>query len=335
MLLISKQKNKKGVAMDKLIEGKKVFDAEIEALIKTRDVLDDVFVKILDLVANCQGKVIVTGMGKPGHVAIKIAATFASLGTPSFCLHPAEAMHGDLGMISENDIVIAISYSGESDEIVKILPNIKIIGATLVAITGNKNSTLAQASDIAQILPTFKEACHLGLAPTASTTAALCYGDALAVTASGIYGFKNTDFGKLHPAGALGKKLILKVRDLMAKDAMIPMVECGTPLISAIKEISNKGLGIVCVVNNNDEIQGIITDGDLRRILEKKVDIYSVNIDEVMTREPYIIDDKMFAVDALLFIKSHNINALPIINEKNRLIGVITWQMISKSGIVV
>ena len=197
--------------MDKLAEGRRVFDIEIQALEKTRDALDNTFVKILDLVTKCTGKVIITGMGKPGHIAAKLAATFASLGTPSFSLHPGEAMHGDLGMICDNDIVIVISYSGESDEIVKILPNIKMIGSILVGITGNANSTLAHASDIVQVLPKFEEACYLGLAPTSSTTVALCYGDALAIVASGIYGFRDVDFGRYHPAGALGKKLILKV----------------------------------------------------------------------------------------------------------------------------
>ena len=203
--------------MDKLAEARRVFDIEIGALEKTKEVLNDTFVQILDLITNCTGKVIVTGMGKPGHIGTKIAATFASLGTPSFFLHPGEAMHGDLGMISANDVVVAISYSGESDEIVHILPNIKMIGATLVGITGNEKSSLAEASDIVQVLPKFNEACYLGLAPTSSTTTVLCYGDALAVVASGIYGFKDVDFGKFHPAGSLGKKLILKVNDLMTK----------------------------------------------------------------------------------------------------------------------
>ena len=189
--------------MDKLAEARRVFDIEIGALEKTKEVLNDTFVQILDLITNCTGKVIVTGMGKPGHIGTKIAATFASLGTPSFFLHPGEAMHGDLGMISANDVVVAISYSGESDEIVHILPNIKMIGATLVGITGNEKSSLAEASDIVQVLPKFNEACYLGLAPTSSTTTVLCYGDALAVVASGIYGFKDVDFGKFHPAGSL------------------------------------------------------------------------------------------------------------------------------------
>ena len=195
--------------MDRLTEGKRVFDIEIAALEKTRDALNDTFLQILDLITNCEGKVIITGMGKPGHIAAKLAATFASLGTPSFRLHPAEGMHGDLGMVSANDVVIAISFSGESDEIVRILPNIKIIGAKLVGLTGNPNSTLAKASDIVQVLPKFEEACYLGLAPTSSTTAALCYGDSLAVVASGVYGFKDSNYAIFHPAGSLGKKLIL------------------------------------------------------------------------------------------------------------------------------
>ena len=247
--------------MDKLTEAHRVFDIEINALGKTRDTLDETFVQILDLITGCKGKVIITGMGKPGHIGSKIAATFASLGTPSFFLHPGEAMHGDLGMISSNDVVIAISYSGESDEIVRILPNIKMIGATLVGITGNAKSTLAQAADVVQVLPEFKEACYLGLAPTSSTTSVLCYGDALAVVASGIYGFKDADFGKFHPAGSLGKKLILKVDDLMAKDDKNAKIHINVSLKDAIVELSKKGLGLVAVVDDEDNLLGVITDG--------------------------------------------------------------------------
>lgn len=320
--------------MDKLAEGKRVFDIEIDALKKTRDALDNTFVEILDLITVCQGKVIITGMGKPGHIAAKLAATFASLGTPAFHLHPAEAMHGDLGMVSNNDVVIAISFSGESDEIIKILPNIKMIGATLVGITGNPNSTLAQASDIVQVLPKFEEACYLGLAPTSSTTSVLCYGDALAVVASGIYGFKDADFGKFHPAGALGKKLILKVKDLMVSGDDIPCVNLGTLLMDAIPVMSKKGLGIVSVVDDNNILKGIICDGDLRRIIEKKIDIYSVAVEDVMIANPKTFGDDRLAVDALHFIKSKSINNLPIVDKDGKLIGTITWQQIVKAGIV-
>lgn len=321
--------------MDKLAEARRVFDIEINALKKTRDALDDTFINILDLIIGCDGKVIITGMGKPGHIAKKMAATFSSLGTPSFFLHPAEAMHGDLGMVSDCDLVIAISYSGESDEIVRILPNIRMIGATLVGITSNVESTLAHTADIVQILPEFEEACYLGLAPTSSTTVELCYGDALAVVASEIYGFQDSDFGKFHPAGALGKKLILKVDDLMAHGNEIPRVLTGTRLMNAISEMSKKGLGIVSVVGNNNILLGIITDGDLRRIIEQHIDIYEVTVDEVMVNSPKTTVKTKLAVDALRYIKQQSINNLPVVDSNGKLEGTITWQQIVKAGIVV
>ena len=319
--------------MDKLAEGRRVFDIEIDVLKKTRDALDETFVKILDLVTSCKGKVIITGMGKPGHIAAKLAATFASLGTPSFCLHPGEAMHGDLGMISENDVVIAISYSGESDEIVKILPNIKMIGATLIGITGNTNSTLAHTSDIVQILPKFREACYLGLAPTSSTTSVLCYGDALAVVASGVYGFKDADFGKFHPAGALGKKLILKVDDLMANGTNNAKVHVNVTLKDAIVELSKKGLGVVSIVDDKDTLLGVITDGDLRRQLEKEADIYSLKVENVMTKTPITIQTGKLAVEALNILKRKNISCMPVIAD-SKIIGTIRLQDIVGVGIV-
>lgn len=321
--------------MDILTEGKRVFDVEIEALEKTKDALDDTFVSILDVVQTCSGKVIFTGMGKPGHIATKLAATFASLGTPSFYLHPGEAMHGDLGMVSEDDVVIAISYSGESDEIIRILPNIRMIGATIVGITGNATSTLAKCSDILQVLPEFDEACALGLAPTSSTTAVLCYGDALAVVASENAGFTESDFGKFHPAGALGKKLVLKVSDLMAKGDEIPYVYEDTLLIDAISVMSEKGLGVVSVVNEDRTLQGIITDGDLRRIIEKRIDLYSVKVLDVMVKNPKRYKPDKLAVDALRYIKENEINNLPIVDENDVLCGTITWQMIIRAGIVI
>lgn len=319
--------------MDKLAEGRRVFDIEIDVLKKTRDALDETFIKILDLVTSCKGKVIITGMGKSGHIAAKLAATFASLGTPSFCLHPGEAMHGDLGMISENDVVIAISYSGESDEIVKILPNIKMIGATLIGITGNANSTLAHTSDIVQILPKFREACYLGLAPTSSTTSVLCYGDALAVVASGVYGFKDADFGKFHPAGALGKKLILKVDDLMANGTNNAKVHVNVTLKDAIVELSKKGLGVVSIVDDKDTLLGVITDGDLRRQLEKEADIYSLKVENVMTKTPITIQTGKLAVEALNILKRKNISCMPVIAD-SKIIGTIRLQDIVGVGIV-
>lgn len=320
--------------MDKLLEAKKIFDIEITALEKTRDSLDNTFLQILDLVVNCKGKVIVTGMGKPGHIAGKIAATFSSLGTPSFKLHPAEAMHGDLGMISGNDVVVAISFSGESDEIVRILPNIKIIGAALVGITGNPNSTLAKASDIVQVLPPIKEACYLGLAPTSSTTAVLCYGDALAVVASEIYGFKDADFGKFHPAGALGKKLFMTVKDVMINAEDTAVVGKGSSLSEAIVAMSKRGLSIVTEVENR-KINGILTDGDLRRLLENNADIYSLQFDQVMTRNPVVINEHVMAVDALKILKNRRFTSMPVISDDNTYVGIVTLHSIIKEGIVV
>lgn len=319
--------------MDKLREGKRVFDIEIDALKRTRDALDTTFVEILDMITECKGKVIITGMGKPGHIATKLAATFASLGTPSFYLHPGEAMHGDLGMISAGDVVIAVSYSGESDEIVRILPNIKVIGATLIGITGNSHSSLAQASDIVQVLPGFQEACYLGLAPTSSTTSVLCYGDALAVVASEVYGFKDVDFGKYHPAGALGKKLILKVDDLMAEGECNAKVYINVPLKDAVIELSKKGLGAVSIVDSSDNLCGVITDGDLRRQLEKGVDVYSLKVEAVMTLNPITINSGRLAIDALNIMKEKNVSCLPVVNRQ-KAIGTIRIQDIIGIGII-
>ena len=319
--------------MDVLSEAKRVFDIEIEALEKTRDALDKTFADILDLLVNCKGKVIITGMGKPGHIATKLAATFSSLGTPSFCLHPGEAMHGDLGMIDKNDVVIAMSYSGESEEIVRIIPNIKLIGAKLVGLTGNKNSTLAHEADIVQVFPPFKEACYLGLAPTSSTTAELCYGDALAVVASAVYGFKDTDFAAFHPAGSLGKKLIVKVEDIMSSGNKNATVNVNASLTDAIIEISKKGLGAVAVVDDNGDIAGIITDGDLRRQLQKNVDIYSKSVKDVMNISPKTISGERLAVKALNIMKENNISCL-IVEKDKKAVGIIRLQDIVGVGIV-
>jgi len=319
--------------MDKLVEARRVFDIEIEAMEKMRDALDETFIKVLDLVTNCKGKVVVTGMGKPGHIGTKMAATFASLGTPSFFLHPGEAMHGDLGMIGKDDVVIAMSYSGESDEIVKILPNIKMIGATLVGLTGNANSTLAKASDVAQILPPFKEACYLGLAPTSSTTVELAYGDALAVVASGIYGFKDADFGKFHPAGSLGKKLVLKVSDIMSKAEKNATVMEKSTLKDAIVELSKKGLGIVNVIDDKDQLVGVITDGDLRRQLEKGVNVYGLDVEEVMTKTPTTVEADSMAIVAMKVMKEKNISCMPVM-ENGKVVGTIRLQDIIGVGIV-
>ena len=319
--------------MDRLSEARHVFDVEIEALKKTRDNLDETYLEILDVITNCDGKVIITGMGKPGHIAAKVAATFASLGTPSFRLHPAEAMHGDLGMVSANDVVIAISFSGESEEIISIIPSIKMIGAKLVGLTGNAESTLAKASDIVQVLPKFEEACHLGLAPTSSTTAALCYGDSLAVVASEIYGFKDADFGKFHPAGSLGKRLIARVDDLMKSGDNNAIILQSDSLKNAIIELSKKGLGIVTVTNEREELMGVITDGDLRRKLEQEINIYELNVEDIMTKKPKSIESGRLAIDALEIMKKSGVSCMPVIRD-NKVVGIIRIHDIVNYGIV-
>ena len=319
--------------MDRLYEAKQVFNKEIIALKKTRDSLDDVYLKILDIIIECKGRVIITGVGKPGHIAAKIASTFSSLGTPSFCVHPAEALHGDLGMVTSEDVVIVISFSGESDEIIRILPSIKMIGAKLIGITGNHNSTLASAADVVQVLPAFAEACHLGIAPTSSTTVELCYGDSLAVVVSKIHGFNESDFGKYHPGGSLGKKLVLKVEDLMSTGEKNACVDSKASLKDAIIELSKKGLGAVSVLDQNDRLIGIITDGDLRRQLEKGANIYSLMAGDVMSIHPVTIEKNCLAVDALRVLKEKNISCL-IVTDGNNPIGMIRIQDIIGVGIV-
>jgi arabinose-5-phosphate isomerase len=313
---------------------KRVFDIEIGGLLKTKDVLNDTFCEILKTIIDCTGKLVITGMGKPGHIATKLAATFSSLGTPSFFLHPAEAMHGDLGMVSKEDVILAISYSGESDEIVKILPNIKMIGCTIIGITANKKSTLAKFSDILQILPPFEEACSLHLAPTTSTTAELVYGDALAVVISEINGFTKIDFGTFHPAGALGKKLILKVSDLMVKGDDNAIISPDVELKEAIIVMSKKGLGFLTVVDGEHRLLGVVSDGDLRRALEKHQDIYKLRVREIMTVSPKVTSGDELAVNALKFMNDKRITSMPVVNHENTVVGTIRIHEIINAGIV-
>lgn len=319
--------------MNILGEAKRVFDSEIDAITKVRDSLGEEFEKVCEVIYNCQGKLIITGMGKSGHIARKMAATFASLGTSSFFLHPAEALHGDLGMIEKNDIIIAISYSGESQEITNILSNIKIIGAKIISITGNGESTLAVNSDYILKFPKFEEACALNLAPTSSTTCALVLGDALAVVVSEMKNFKKNNFALFHPAGSLGKKLLIKVSDIMFEGEKNAIINSGATLQSAIVEMCKKELSLVNVVDEDNKLAGILTDGDLRRLLQKGVDIYSLNIDDVMTKSPKFIKDNLMAVDALKIMNEKNITAMPVINDEDKVVGTIRIQEILNEGI--
>jgi arabinose-5-phosphate isomerase len=313
--------------IDILAESKYVFETEVNAINLVKDALDESFVRIVKLISNCTGKVIVTGMGKPGHVSRKIAATMSSLGTSSFFLHPAEALHGDLGMISANDIVIAISYSGESEEITRILPNIKIIGATLIGISGNQDSSLVKYSDYYFVFPKFKEA-------TSSTTVEMVFGDALAVCLSKLYGFHERNYALYHPAGSLGKKLLVKVNDIMHVGDKNAVVKAGTKLKDAIIEMSTKAIGIINIVNQNKELIGVFTDGDLRRIFTREVNVYDLSVDDVMVKTPLYLNYDVLAVDALKMMKDNNISALPIIRGKE-LIGTVRVNDILGVGIFV
>lgn len=315
-------------------EGVRVFETEIAAMEKMKASLGYTFVRIANEIFSCKGKLIVTGMGKPGHIAKKLAATFSSLGTPSFFLHPADAMHGDLGMVSEDDLVLALSYSGESDEIIKILPSIKFIGAKIIAISGNPNSTLVKHSNIAQILPVFDEACHLHLAPTSSTTVVLAYGDALAVTVSEMQGFKKENFGLLHPAGSLGKKLLFKVKDLMAGGDANPVVNQNDSIKSAIFIISRKKQGMVSVIDDDGKLVGLITDGDVRRLLENEVPLSNKKACDCMTKNPFALKENTMAVEALGMFKVRDMKCAPVVDESNFVTGGITVSMIVNAGIV-
>lgn len=313
---------------------KKIFDEEINVLTDIRNSLDDTFSSIEEKIISCEGKVVLCGMGKSGHIARKIAATLSSLGTSSFFLHPAEAVHGDLGMVSDKDIVILISHSGETMEILQLLPSLKVIGAELIAITGNRNSSLAKECSLCQILEVKREACFLNLAPTSSTTSVLVYGDALAAVTSLETGFGESDFGVLHPAGTLGKRVLTKVSDVMATKDKVPLIESGVRITDAIMEMSKKELGVVAVVDSERKLLGILTDGDLRRAIEHRVDLYNDVIDTIMTKNPRWIQKEVLLVDALQKLKESRLNNYPVVDEGSHVIGMLTWQMIVREGIV-
>lgn len=315
-------------------EARRVFNVEIDALEKVRDDIDEKFTDIIMLITNCSGKVILTGMGKSGHIGKKIAATMSSLGIAAFFIHSVEALHGDLGMIQANDVIIAISYSGESEEITKILPSIKLIGSKLVGITGNSSSVLAHYSDIVYTLPKFHEACNMNLAPTSSTTAALVIGDALAICASQNLGFNKENFAFFHPSGSLGKKLLTKVSDLMHFGIGNSTIGKLATLKEAIVEMSLKSLGLVNVIDENNELLGIYTDGDLRRTLSNEIDIYSIRISNVMKLNPICIESSELAINALKIMKEKNISVIPVV-ENGKLVGTIRTNDILKAGIVI
>ena len=312
--------------------GKKVIEEEREALKGTEEALDKNFVEAVKLIYDIKGKLVVTGMGKSGLVGQKIAATLASTGTPSFFLHPAEAIHGDLGMISKDDAVLAISNSGNTPEIVAIIPTIKRWGNPIIAITNNKESKLAKESDIHLFLNVKREACRLNLAPTSSTTATLALGDALAVALLEMRGFTSEDFAQFHPGGSLGKKL-MRVAELMHKGDELPIVHPDTPLKEAVLVMSEKGFGAALVVDNEGKLVGILTDGDIRRFIQSGGSIDKCLTQKPMTKNPKAITKDKLVVEALQIMEKYNITVLPVV-ENGKPIGIIHLHDILKSGVI-
>ena len=300
-----------------------VLDIEADAVRALRDQLDGDFVQAVALLLGCRGRVVVSGIGKSGHIARKIAATLASTGTPAFFVHPAEASHGDLGMVTSDDVFIGISYSGESEELVAILPLVKRIGAKLIAITGRAESSLGTLADVNLNAAVSKEACPLNLAPTASTTAALALGDALAVAVLDARGFGSEDFARSHPGGALGRRLLTHVRDVMRSGDDVPLVGADATLSDALFQNTAKRMGMTAVVDADGRVAGIFTDGDLRRVLARDGDFRALPIVDVMTREPRTIGPEHLAVEAVELMERHRINQMLVVDADGVLIGAL------------
>ena len=321
--------------LDLLRRAKEVLKIEARGIDALGARLDDSFLRAVELLYACRGKVVITGMGKSGIISRKIAATLASTGTPSFFLHAGEGIHGDLGMVMRGDVIVAVSNSGETEEILKLLPHIKFNGLKLIVMTGKLDSTLAKAGDVVLDVGVSEEACPLGLAPTASTTAALAMGDALAVVLLEKKEFREQDFALRHPGGILGRKLILKVKDLMKMGDEIPLVREETPMKEALFEITSKRLGVTGVVDGEGRLVGVITDGDLRRGLEKKGDIFGLKAAELMTRGPKAIAAEMLAAEAVAVMEQFPITSLFILDQQSKKpIGVIHLHDIIKAGVV-
>lgn len=322
--------------MDDILNiAKRVLKIESEAVANLTERLNSDFKRAVEIIFNSKGRVVVTGMGKSGLVGKKIAATLASTGTPAFFLHPAEASHGDLGMVTSDDVIIAISNSGETEELVNLIPFLKRFNVSLISMTGNPESTLSKASDVTLDVSVKEEACPMGIVPTASTTATIAMGDALAVALLIKRGFKEEDFAFFHPGGSLGKKLFIKVKDLMHTGDALPFVSPDISMIKATVEISSKRLGVTIVADSDKRILGIITDGDLRRGIEKwGKAFFDMNAGEVMTKNPKTISEDELAVKALSIMEKHSITTLVVPDEEGKAIGIIHLHDILKQGIV-
>lgn len=313
---------------------RQVVKVEKNALDKLQDQFGKEFITAINLLLECKGHVIVIGMGKSGHIGNKISATLASTGTPAFSVHPGEASHGDLGMITKNDVTICVSNSGETEEVLNIIPIIKRMGITTIAITGNYKSTMAKIADVHLSIAMGEEACPLGLAPTTSTTTTLVLGDALAVTLLKLRGFTEEDFARSHPAGSLGKKLLLHIDDLMRTGDGIPSVVMGTNIQEALFEITQKRLGMTAIVDEKNTVQGIFTDGDLRRAFDNNIDLKNTTIEKAATLNPVTIQSNKLAVSAAQLMEEYNVHGLLVVDENNKLVGALNIHDLLKAGVV-
>ena len=314
--------------------GLAVLETETDAINALKARIDDNFVRACRYMLNCEGRVVVTGMGKSGHIGGKIAATLASTGTPAFFVHPGEASHGDLGMITPKDVVIALSNSGTTEEILTILPIIKRLNVPLISLTGDPESTLAREASVNINVSVEKEACPLDLAPTASTTAALAMGDALAVSLLEVRGFTADDFARSHPGGKLGRRLLLLIDDLMHTGERIPSGTSGTLICDALLEMTQKGLGATAIVDADNTVAGIFTDGDLRRTLDHGIDLRCSVIDDAMTRDCTLIEPGLLAAEALQIMDNGNFNALLVVDSEGKLIGALNMHDLLRAGVV-
>ncbi|MEI2783505.1 MAG: KpsF/GutQ family sugar-phosphate isomerase [Candidatus Competibacter sp.] len=313
---------------------RQVLAIEAEAVTRLAARIDDRFVRACRLMLDCRGRIVVLGIGKSGHIGGKIAATLASTGTPAFFVHPAEANHGDMGMITAQDVVVALSNSGETDEILTLLPLIKRLGVPLIALTGNAGSTLGKAADVHIDVSVPQEACPLGLAPTSSTTATLAMGDALAVALLEARGFTAEDFARSHPGGRLGRRLLLLIDDVMHVGDQMPRSAPDDLLKEALLEMSRKGLGTTVVVDRDERVLGVFTDGDLRRTLDRQLDVHAARVAEVMTRDCKTIAPGTLAAEALRMMQQHKINALPVVSSAGTLVGVLNMHDLLRAGVL-
>lgn len=317
-----------------LASARRTLDVEIAGLTAMRERLDGAFAAACHVCLGCLGRVVVTGMGKSGHVARKIAATLSSTGTPAFFLHPGEAGHGDIGMLTRGDVLLALSNSGETVEVLGLLPYVKRLALPLVSMTGNADSTLARAADVHLNVGVAAEACPHNLAPTASTTATLVMGDALAVALLEARGFSADDFARSHPGGSLGRRLLMRVEDIMRRGDALPRIRPSAPLAEGLLEMTRKGLGLTAVLDEQDRVIGVFTDGDLRRVVDRRIDVHSASMSQVMTRGARVVEPRELATAAAQLMERHRVTALLVVDAERHLIGALNVHDLMRAGVV-